>query len=134
MVSKRDLNSAELETVKISKSPTTVMTANGEVQTKEEATVFVRELDLFVTVMFLENTPAVLSLEQFCEEFGYGYHWTNGQKPHLIKNGKKFHRDTSNRVPFVVPGVSTSSSTFISPNLHRRKLWLTRKFQQQDEN
>ena len=31
VVSKRDLNSAELETVKISKSPTTVMTANGEV-------------------------------------------------------------------------------------------------------
>ena len=29
MVSKRDLNSAELETMRISRSPTTVMTANG---------------------------------------------------------------------------------------------------------
>ena len=37
---------------------------------KEEATVYVRELDLFVTVMFLENTPAVLSLGKLCEEFG----------------------------------------------------------------
>ena len=45
VVSKRDLNSAELETVRISKSPTTVMTANGEVQTREEATVYVREVD-----------------------------------------------------------------------------------------
>ena len=36
MVSKRDLNSVELETMRISKNPTTVMTANGEVQTREE--------------------------------------------------------------------------------------------------
>ena len=50
MVSKRDLNSAELETMRTWRSPTTVMTANGEVQTREEATVCVNELDLFVTV------------------------------------------------------------------------------------
>ena len=31
--------------------PTVVMTANGEVLAKEEATAYVRELDLFVTVM-----------------------------------------------------------------------------------
>ena len=51
MVSRKDLNSAEVETMRISKNPTTVMTANGEVQTREEATVYVKELDLFVTVM-----------------------------------------------------------------------------------
>ena len=62
MASKKDINKAELETLRISKNPTTVMTANGEVQTREEATVYVRELDLFVTVMLLEETPAVLSL------------------------------------------------------------------------
>ena len=33
MVSKRDLNSVELETMRMSKNPTTVVTANGEVQT-----------------------------------------------------------------------------------------------------
>ena len=61
MVSRKDLNSAELETVRTSKkSPTTVVTANGEVLTKEEATVYVRESDLFVTGMLLEDTPAVL--------------------------------------------------------------------------
>ena len=42
MLSRKDLNSAELETVRVSKSPTTVVTANGEVQTKEEATVYVK--------------------------------------------------------------------------------------------
>ena len=53
MVSKRDLNSAELETMRTSTNPTTVMTANGEVLTKQEATVSVKELDQFVTVMLL---------------------------------------------------------------------------------
>ena len=45
-ISKKDLNSAELETLTTSRSPTTVMTANGEVQTHEEATVYVKELDI----------------------------------------------------------------------------------------
>ena len=62
MVSKKDLDEAELETVRVSKNPTVVMTANCEVLAIEEATVFVGELDLFVTVMLLENTPSVLSL------------------------------------------------------------------------
>ena len=63
MVSRKYLHSAELETVRISKSPTTVVTANGGVLTQEEATVYVKELDLSVTVMLLEDTPAVLCSE-----------------------------------------------------------------------
>ena len=47
MISKKDLNSAELETVTTLRSPTTVITANGEVQTNEEATEYVKELDIF---------------------------------------------------------------------------------------
>ena len=41
MISKKDLSDAEMETVTTSRSPTTVVTANGEVQTNEEATVYV---------------------------------------------------------------------------------------------
>ena len=74
VVSKKDLHCAELETMRISRSPTTVTTANGEVQTREEATVYVRELDLIVTVMLLEETPAVLSLGKLSEDDGYTYH------------------------------------------------------------
>ena len=44
MVSEKDLNSAELETMRMSRNPTTVMTANGLVQTREEATWMVYEL------------------------------------------------------------------------------------------
>ena len=111
MASKKDLNKAELETVRTSKIPTTAVPANGEVPAKEEATVHVRELDLFVTVMLLENTRTVFSLGKLSEEYGYSYHWTSGQKPHLIINGKKIHCGTSNHVPFVVLGLSTSSPT-----------------------
>ena len=111
MVSRKDLNSAELETVRVSKSPTTVVTANGEVLTKEEATVYVRELDLFLTEMLLQDTPTALSLGKLSEDHGYNNHWTSGQKPHHIKNCRKIDCNTANYVPFVVPGLSTSSST-----------------------
>ena len=45
MLSRTDLSSAELDTVRKSRNPTTVITANGEVQTNEEATVHVSDLD-----------------------------------------------------------------------------------------
>ena len=81
MISKKDLNSAEMDTLTQSCSPTTVITANGGVQTHEEATVYVKELDIFLTRKVLENTPAVLSLGKLCDENGYSYEWINGQKP-----------------------------------------------------
>ena len=90
---------------------TTVMTANGEVQTREEATVYVKELCLFVTVMLLEETPAVLSLGKLCEDHGQTYHWTSGRNPQLTKKGKNINCNIANYVPFVVPGLSASSST-----------------------
>ena len=62
MLSRKDLNSAELETVRVSRNSTAVKTAGGEVQTNEEATVYVKGLDLFVTVLLLEDTPSVPSL------------------------------------------------------------------------
>ena len=62
MISKKDLNDAEMDTLTKSCSPTIVTAANGEVQTHEEATVHVKELDISLTMKVLENTPAVLSL------------------------------------------------------------------------
>ena len=85
MVSGKDLNSAELETVRASESPTTVVIANGEVLTKEEATVYVRELVLFLTVMLLEDTPAVLSLGKLCQDHRCSHEWTSGQNHNSSK-------------------------------------------------
>ena len=110
MISKKDLSDAEMDTLTKSCSPTKVTTANGEVQTHKEATVYVKELDIFLTMKVLENTLAVLSLGKLCDENGYSYEWINGQKPHLIKNGIRILCNTENFVPVVVPGLSSSSS------------------------
>ena len=70
MISKKDLNDAEMDTLTKSCGPTIVITANGEVQTHEEATVYVKELEKFLTVKVFENPPAVLSLGKLCDENG----------------------------------------------------------------
>ena len=70
MLSRNDLDPAESETVRISKSPTTVVTANGEVQTKEEATVYVKELNLFGSCFAwktLRRSRIFLPLDQWSE-------------------------------------------------------------------
>ena len=110
MISKKDLSEAEMDTLTKSCSPTIVITANGEVQTHEEAIVYVKELDIFLTMKVLENTPAVLSLGKLCDENGYSYEWINGQKPHLTEDGIRIICNTENFVPIVVPGLSSSSS------------------------
>ena len=99
MISKMDLSDAEMDTLTKSCSPTIVITANGEVQTHEEATVYVTELDIFLTLKV-----AVLSLGKLCDENGYSYEWINGQKPHLIKTvfGYSAIRRTSFRSWFLV--------------------------------
>ena len=84
MIRKKDLSDAEMDALTKSCSPTKVITANGEVQTHEETTVYVKELDTFLSMKVLENTPAVLSLGKLCDENGYSYEWINGQKPHHI--------------------------------------------------
>ena len=100
-----------MDTLTKSCSPTIVITASGEMQTHEEAIVYVKELDIFLTMKVLDNTPAVLSLGKLCDENGYSYEWINGQKPHLIKNGIRIICNTENFVPIVVPGLTSSSST-----------------------
>ena len=111
MVSKKNLSNAEMDTLTKSCSPTIVITANGEVQTHEEATVYVKEFDIFLTMKVFENTPAVLSLGKLCDEHGYSYKWINGQKPHLIQNGIRIQCNTENFVLIMVPGLSASSSS-----------------------
>ena len=100
-----------MDTLTKSCSPTIVIPANGEVQTRGEATVYVKELDIFLTMKVLEDTPAVLSLGKLCDEHGYSYEWINDQKPRLIKNGHRIQCNTEKFVPIVVPGFSASSSS-----------------------
>ena len=114
MVSKKDLNAAELETMRTSRSPTTVMTANGEVQTREEMTENVSNCTSSSKLCFFKKLQLFFPWGN-CEDHGYTYHWTSGQIPHLIRNGKRIESNIYNYVPFVVPALSASSSS-ITPS------------------
>ena len=80
-----------MDTLTKSCSPTIVITANGEVQTHEEAIVYDKELGIFLTMKVLENTPAVLSLGKLCDENGYSYEWIKGQKHISSKTGFEYN-------------------------------------------
>ena len=100
---------------KRSRTPTVVLTADGDVHTREDAHVFVHDLNLFVTVQLLDETPAVLSLGKLCEDHGYSSEWVSGQKkPRLTKAGKSIICKTDNFVPLVVPGLSSNSESVSS--------------------
>ena len=114
MMTKKELSSDELDTLRRSRTSIVVLIANGEVHTHEEAQVFVHDLNLFVTVQLLEETPAVPSLGKLCEDHGYSYEWVSGQKPRLTKYGKSVICKTDNFVPLVVPGRSTNSESVSS--------------------
>ena len=49
------------------------MTAYGTTQTTEEATVHACDLDMFIEIQRLEESPAVLSLDKLCDEIGSSY-------------------------------------------------------------
>ena len=53
LLSRKDMNAAD--TVRVYRNHTKVITANREVQTNEEDTVYVKDLDLFVTVQLLDR-------------------------------------------------------------------------------
>ena len=124
MVSEKDLKSAELDTIRTSRSPMTVMTANGEVRTNKERGDDTSQ-DFFVKVTPLQETPQFFPWRSSVRIMGI-HHWTSGQKPHLIRNGKRSDCNISNYVPFVVHGLSASSSSTIHfhHHLHHRILYM----------
>ena len=67
MISKKDLSDAEMDTLTRSCSLTIVITANGEVQTHEEAIVYVKELEKFLTmkVLALRRKRVFLRMDQW---------------------------------------------------------------------
>ena len=93
----------------MSRNPTTVVTANGEAQTRDEATVYVKQLDLFVKVTLLEETPAVPITGMLTIAPAV-------RKPHLTKKSKRIDCNISSYVLFIVLGLSTSSSTTPAPS------------------
>ena len=114
MMSKKDLSSDELDTLRRSRNPTVVLTARSEVHTNEEAQEHVHDLNRFVAVQILEETLAVLLLGKLCEDHGCSYEWVSGQKPRLTQKGKTIVCKTDKFVPLAVPRLSSSSSSSTS--------------------
>ena len=92
----------------MSRNPSTVITANGEVQTSEDAQAYVHDLELFVTVQIFDDTLTVLSLGKLYEEHCKTNEWVSCQEPHLTKNGTRILCKTEHFVLVVVPGLSSS--------------------------
>ena len=118
-LSKKDLSSDDMDTLQRSRNPTTAVTANGEVQTNEEAQVYVDDVDMFVTVQLPEETPAVLSLGSLRSEHGCSIEWKNGETPQLTQNGKTITCTMDNSVPLVLAGLSPSPAA--ARLLHRNQ-------------
>ena len=76
----------------------------GKCQTKEEAQVYVHDLELFVTVQLLEDTLA-LSSGKLCEEHGYTCEWASGQMPHPTKDGKNISMQDGKCRACCCPGI-----------------------------
>ena len=88
----------------------------------------VKELDFFVTVMLLEETPAVLSLGKLCEDHGYSYHWTSGRKPQLTKKARNLvaiNQTLWHSLSLVYRRVPLHHAHLLLRHLHRRTLYLT---------
>ena len=100
MMSKQELSSEEMGTVKRSRTPTVVLTSNGEVHTHEEAQVFVYDLNQFVTVQLLEETPAVPVARQALQRSRILLWQVSGREPRLTKNGKSIICKTGLTVNF----------------------------------
>ena len=102
MISKKDLNDAEMNTLTKSCSPTVVITANGEVETHEEATVYVKELDIFLTMKVLEY-------QQYCRLESFA------MKTDSLMNGSMVKNHISLKTGNATQRTSFLSWTFVVP-------------------
>ena len=74
-------------------TPLELNTANGEISVEWEAKTRVKEIgNELVTVLLLDDTPAVLSLGRLCDTNGFTFHWSSTEVPYLQKpSGSKIY-------------------------------------------
>ena len=84
----------------VSRNFAQVITANKDAQNERRSDgVYVKDLEIRASTVLRRILP-VLSLEHACEDYGYSYDWTSGQKPHLVgKYGRNITCNTENHVP-----------------------------------
>ena len=97
MISKKNLISAEMDTLTKSCSPTIVITANGEVQTHEEAIVYVKELD------FSWLWKSSITRQQYCRSESFA------MKTDIPANGSMVKNHISLKTGFGYPATRKTS-------------------------
>ena len=105
-----------------------MVTANGEVPTKEEATVYVRELDLFVTVMLLEDTSAKIT-----GTLTFGPVVRNHISSKMAGRSIATHQTAYHSLSLVYRQVLQLHLHVLLLHLHYRKAWPARSIQHQQE-
>ena len=118
MLSRKDLNLAVLETVWVSRNPTTAITANGEVQTHVEASVYVRTWSYSSRYKSSRTRLRSFRWENTAKITDIHMSGPVAKNRISLKTAGKIQCNTENYEPIVVPGWSTgpsSSSASASP-------------------
>ena len=79
--------------------------------------MYTDDMDVFVTMIVFEDSPAVLSLGFLCAEMGYSYEWRKGECPSLVKNGRIIRCKLENHVPIVAVSEEPCVSPRPSPSI-----------------
>ena len=95
--------------ITVSRRSTTVITANGSTDNSEEPTVHMKDLDMFVTVQLLEDTPALLSLAKPAKKMGLHTSGKKVKNQFLMNDDKHILCNCDYFVPAVVPGLSSDT-------------------------
>ena len=100
MLSKKDLRSDEMDTLRRSRNPTTVVAANGEVQTNEEAQVCMFTISICSSQCnYSKKGQQFCCLVSFAQITDVHTIGKNGETPRLTKNGKTITCIMGNCVP-----------------------------------
>ena len=100
MVAREKLTPYEKESIKPMAKPIVLQTVNGPVIARNEATVYILDLDDSVTAVLMDKAPPVLSLGKLCIENGWAYQWKPGSlAPVLTKGSKTIECHVTHNVP-----------------------------------
>ena len=109
MLGQSSLLPFERKTIRTADATRNIQTANGVIEVRKEANVFVEDLNIWIWAMLVVDSPAVISLGVLCQEHGFSYVWESGQQPRLIKGPKVIHCETDNFVPVVTLSVDQAA-------------------------
>ena len=110
MMSKMVLSPENVETVRVSRLPTTVITANVSIDTTEKGPSLRERFGHIRHGPITSRHSRSAKSGKLCEEGGYSYEWKEDQNPSLIKNCKIVLCKCDNSVLIVVPGVSSDAA------------------------